>query len=546
MQLRLVLCLSFVLALAACGSDEQKPAGESSEKPSAAAVPATPEYGGRIVEPLLGEPSNLIDVLATDSSSHEVADKIYVSPLRYDKNIVFEPYAAESFEILDEGKRIRITLKKNIRWFDGTPLTARDVEFTYKLMIDPKTPTAYSDDYKAISSFTVVDDYTFEVRYDTVFARALTTWAHHILPRHVLEGQDLLKTKYSREPMGAGPYKLAEWTPGSRLTLKANEDYFGGRPYLDEVIYTIIPDMSTQFLELKAGNVDMMGLTPKQYLFQTSGPDWDKNYQKFKYLAFAYSYLGYNLKNPLFSDKRVRRAITLAIDKEEIVKGVLFGLGVPAIGPYKPGTWVYNDQIVDYGYHPDQAKAMLAEAGWKDSDGDGVLDKDGRPFAFTILTNQGNEERIKTATIIQQRLKEVGIKIEVRSVEWAAFINEFINKGNFEATILGWNILQDPDIFPVWHSSQFPPQGLNNGFYANPEADRLIEEARRTLDQDTRKKLYDRFQEILHEDQPYCFLYVPYSLPIVASRIQGVEVAPAGIGWNFTKWWVPKSLQRTE
>lgn len=549
-HLVLAALAALLMVLSACGSSEEAGQGDSGRAADTAGIrPApgakeTPVAGGRIVEPTLGEPSNLIAALATDSASHEVADNIYIAPLKYNKDIELVPWAAESYEVLEDGKLLRFKLREDIRWFDGKPFTAEDVEFTVKLMRDPKTPTAYGEDYKAIKEFKITGPYSFEVRYDKPFARSLVTWALDVLPKHALENENLLETKYSRMPLGAGPYKLKEWVPGRRIVLEANDDYFLGRPYLDRVVYEIIPDISTQFLELKAGNLDTMGLTAQQYLFQTKGPRWEENWNKFEYLSFGYTYLGYNLQRPMFQSKKVRQALTMAIDKEELVKGVLFGLGQPAVGPYKPGTWVYNDKLEPYPHDPERARRLLAEEGWRDTDGDGVLDKDGRPFKFTILTNQGNEQRIKTATIIQQRLKQIGVLVDIRAVEWAAFINEFINKGNFDATILAWNILQDPDIYSVWHSSQVAPNGLNHTSYKNEELDRLLEEGRTTLDQTERKKIYDRVQEILHEDQPYTFLYVPMALPIVHARIRNVEVAPAGIGHNFTEWWVPRHLQR--
>lgn len=508
-------------------------------------IPVTPEFGGRIILGISGEPSNLIPPLATDSASHEVADLIYVAPLKYDKNIQLKPWAAQEFKVLEQGKKLYFKLRPGIKWFDGYELTAEDVYFTYRLMIDPKTPTAYAEDYKAIKEFRLIDKYAFEVVYDKPFARSLVTWANSILPKHILEKEDLLKTRYSREPMGAGPFRLAAWEPGRKLVLKANEDYFEGRPYLDEVVYRIIPDSATMFLELKALNLDMMGLTPQQFLFQTKGRFWEDNFKKYKYLSFSYTYLGYNLEHPLFKDVKVRQALAHAINKEEIVKGVLLGQGVPTIGPYKPGTWVYNDKIKDYVFDPDLARKMLAEEGWTDHDGDGIIDKNGRPFSFTILTNQGNDLRVKAATIIQQRLKQVGIKVKIRTVEWATFIQEFVHKRRFEALILGWNIVQDPDIYDVWHSSRTASGGLNFIGYKNKEVDELLEKGRRTFDQEKRKAIYDRLQEILHRDQPYCFLYVPMSLPIVHRCFQGVEAAPAGITHNFIRWWVPKPSATT-
>lgn len=503
-----------------------------------------PVTGDRIILALLGEPSNLIPPLSTDAASKEVADLIYVAPLKYDKDLNVALEAAESFETLEDGRLLRFKLREDVRWTDGKPLTAADVEFTYRLMIDPKTPTAYAEDYKNISAFTVTGPYSFEVRYEQPFARAVITWMHKILPKHALEGQDLLATKLLREPLGAGPYALKEWVPGQKLVLAANQDYFEGRPYLDEVVYRVIPDTATQFLELKAGNLDSMALTPQQHVFQTGGSDWEASFRKYKYLAFSYAYLGWNMREPLFQDVRVRRALAHAVDKAEVVQGALLGLGQPTIGPYKPGSWMYNAAIRDYEFSPDKARELLAEAGWTQKNADGVLVKDGKAFSFTILTNQGNEQRIKTATIIQNRLKQVGVDVKIRVLEWASFIKEFVHPGKFEAVLLGWNVLQDPDLYDVWHSSKALPGGLNHTAFIHPEVDELLEKGRRTIDREERKRIYDRFQEVLHAEQPYLFLYAPMALPVVQARIQNVEVAPAGITHNFIRWWVPKDQQR--
>ena len=530
--------------LAGCSAPEDKaPAAGRNASASAPATPAAPEPGDRLVTGTIGEPSNLIPMLASDAPSHEVGGLLYVSCLKYDKDLKLAPYAAD-FEVLEGGKLLKFTLKPGIRWWDGKELTAEDVEFTYRLIVDPKTPTAYAENYKHVKEFKVTGTYTFEVRYDEVLARSLSSWATEILPKHVLAGEDLRTTKYIREPLGAGPFKLASWEPGRQITLKANPDYFEGRPYLDAMVYRIIPDQSTLFLELKAGNLDLSDLTPQQYAFQTSGPEWEKSFRKYSYLASAYAYLGYNLESPLFRDKAVRQALAYAVDKQEIVKGVLLGLGQPIEGPYKPGTWAYDDQLKPWPFDPAKARTLLAGLGWKDTDGDGVLDKDGKPFSFTILTNQGNEQRAKAATIIQSRLKDVGVKVEIRAVEWAAFIKEFVDKGRFDAVLLGWTTIPDPDAYDVWHSSQTGAGKLNFVGYKNPEVDEILDRARHSLDPAFRKPLYDRFQEILQEDQPYLFLYTPQALPVVSARFRGVTPAPAGIGHNLIWWWVPKAEQR--
>jgi peptide/nickel transport system substrate-binding protein len=246
----------------------------------------------------------------------------------------------------------------------------------------------------------------------------------------------------------------------------------------------------------------------------------------------------------LFRSIRVRQAIGTMINREEIIQGVLLGLGQVATGPYKPGTWAHNEKVKPYTSDPKKAVALLAEAGWRDRDGDGILDKDGKPFSFEIITNQGNEVRGKCAEIIQRRLAEIGINVKIRIIEWAAFVNDFINKRKFDATILGWTIPLDPDIYDVWHSSKTAPEELNFISYKNREVDELLEKGRSMFNQGARKKCYDRIQEILAEEQPYTFLYVPDALPIINSRFRGVEVAPLGIGHNFIKWYVPKEEQK--
>ena len=550
-----VVLVSCVL-LAACTSSSEEEQNVSQQTPEIQQISGTvagddttnihkPEYGGRIILGSIGDITNMIPMLSSDSASHEIASYIYVAPLKYDKNLNIVPDAATSYEVLDEGKRVRITMRKDVQWEDGTPLTAEDVEFTYKLYINPETPTAYAQDYLLVKKFTLIDRYTFEVTYDKPLARMLISWMFKIMPKHLLEGKDLVSSPLTSKPVGAGPFRFKEWDRGAKVVLEASDTYFKGRPYLDEIVYRVIPDISTMFLELKAGHLDMMNLTPQQYLYQTNSAYWKEHFAKYRYLSFGYAFLGFNFRSPFFKDVRVRQAISYAIDKDGVVKGVLFGQGKATEGPFKPGTWVYNTAVEDYGYDPKMAMQLLEEAGWHKND-DGILEKDGIPFVFTILTNQGNEQRIKTATIIQSQLKDIGIQVTIRTVEWAAFIKEFVDKGRFDALILAWNILQDPDISQVWHSSHAREGGLNFIQYINPELDKWLEIGRSTLDRDTRKQVYDRVQEILHTDQPYCFLYVPYSLPIIHKRFKGIEPAPAGITHNLDRWWVPKSQRRYE
>jgi peptide/nickel transport system substrate-binding protein len=227
------------------------------------------------------------------------------------------------------------------------------------------------------------------VTYREPFSPALESWGMGMIPKHLLEGKDINTDPFNRNPVGTGPFKFKEWNAGQKLVLEANGQYFEGRPNIDQFIYRIIPDSSTMFQELLSGGVDLMGLNPIQYLRKSETRRIRENYRKFRYPANAFTYLGYNLTNELFMDKKVRQALAYAIDRRSIIDGILLGLGRPCTGPFSYVSWAYNPNAKSYAYDLEKAGRLLAEAGWKDTDGDGIVDKKGRPFRFTILTNQG-------------------------------------------------------------------------------------------------------------------------------------------------------------
>ncbi|MCD8568433.1 MAG: peptide-binding protein [Geovibrio sp.] len=531
-----VLCVSVI---SGCG-DRNREGGKSAEKRKARGGVA----GDALVTSSLGDASGLIYNITSDSASHDVAKYIYNGLVKLDKNLNITGDLAESWEISDDSRSITFKLRDNVKWHDGAPFTASDVEFMYNFMIDNNTPTSYDADFRLVTKFEVIDPLTVKVSYAEPFAPALLSWSMAVLPKHLLEGKEAAKSSLMRSPVGTGPYRFKEWKSGESITLEANDEYFEGRPNLDRIIFRIIPDLNTTFMELLNGSLDIMGLTPTQWVKQTDTALFTNSYDKYTYLAPSYAYIGYNMKNPMFADKRVRQALTYATPKQEIIDGILFGEGVPAEGPYKPGTMWQNTNVKKYEYSPEKAKELLAEAGWKDTNGDGILDKDGKPFTFTLLTNQGNSVRTKIAETVQQSWQKVGIKVDIRVLEWASFINEYIDKGKFDAVVLGWNIVVDPDPFDVWHSSKCGPKMLNFICFSNAEADQLIEGGRHALDPAKRKEYYDRFQEILAEEQPYTFLYVPNALIALSKRFKEVSPAPAGVTYNIEDWYVPSKDQK--
>jgi peptide/nickel transport system substrate-binding protein len=514
------------------------------------ATAGTPAYGDTFIQASIGDIGGLIPSLTSDQSSHEVGGLIYDGLIKLDKDLNMAPAMAESWTYSPDCLDLTFKLRKDVKWHDGHPFTADDVVFTYQTMINPKTPAPFKEGFLLVKDVQAPDPYTVRVRYDKPYARAVETWGTYILPKHLLQSfadaGTLRESPQNSRPIGTGPYRFQEWKPGEKVVLTANPDYFEGRPYLSRIVYRVIPSQATIFLELKAQGVDYVStLTGMQYSRQTEYPAFRKAYNKFRYPASDYTFLGFNLKDPRFADRRVREAFAHAINKQELIDGVRLGLAREANGPIRPGTWAYTEKVEHYDYDPEKAKALLAEAGWKDRDGDGVVeDKDGKPFTLTIRTNQGNDERKKIAEITQQRLKEVGINADIQLIEWAAFIKEFVKPRRFEVVVLGLGTGTDPDQFVVWHSSQRGPDQMNRTGYANPEVDALLEAGRSSCVQSERVRSYHRIQEILAHDLPMIFLYFRDALPVVASRIHGVSPAPAGILYNFDEWYVPKTQQR--
>ncbi|MFA5976399.1 MAG: ABC transporter substrate-binding protein, partial [Elusimicrobiota bacterium] len=268
-----------------------------------------------------------------------------------------------------------------------------------------------------------------------------------------------------------------------------------------------------------------------------------QNHQRFRYPAFKYVYLGFNLRLPLFQDLRVRQALSYAIDRDSIVKGIVLGLGQPLSGPFPVTSWAYDHSVPDPSYSLGKARALLAEAGWK-PDSRGQLTKDGKPFTFTLMTNQGNKVRELCSEVIQQQLAKIGIKMEIRIIEWSTFIREYLDKKNFDAIVMGWQLGRDPDNYAMWHSSQQKEGQYNFCSYSNPLVDRLLVDGRQTFDPVKREAIYHHIHRQIAKDLPYIFLYCPDELIAIHKRFQGPLVAPLGLAWNFREWFVPKNEQR--
>lgn len=420
-----------------------------------------------------------------------------------DKGLAIDDIVAPTFLAEPE---VTFRLRDGVRWQDGAPFTSRDVRFTYNALMDDRVASPRKSDYELVLSLDAPDERAVRVVYRRPFSPALESWMMSIIPAHLLEdlAPDQWPLKFNRAPVGTGPFKFAEWKTNQFVRVVRNEDYFRGRPHLDGIVFRVLPDPLTLRLAFETRQIDFWGVDP----WAVGSFRKDERFTLFSAPSNSYNYIGWNLRRPMFQDLRVRQALAHAVNIGEMIRYVLYGYGVQSTGIFTPDMWFFNPDVQPLSYDPQKARELLAEAGWKPGP-DGILEKDGQRFSFTLITNNGNAIRSDIATLVQADLKAIGIEVNVEMYEWAVFIKNFVNKGEFDAVVLGWALGQGFDQFQIWHSSQTGPEQLNMVAYKNPEADRLLQAIREEFDRDTIIKLCGELQQLIYDDQPYMFLFVP-------------------------------------
>jgi ABC-type transport system substrate-binding protein len=430
-------------------------------------------------------------------------------------------------------------LRPNVKFHDGHVLDANDVKFTYEAIMNPKNLSPRIADYEPVKRVEVVDPLTVRVVYKRLYSPALGTWGMGILPEHLLNdkaleeealrlGKDpdkfsVRQSGFNRQPLGCGPFVFRQWKSDQYITLDRFDDYWEGPPNYKRYVYRIIPDLLTQEMEFYAGTLDSYGVQPHQVERLKNDP----TYQSFSGPAFGYTYIGYNMRRELFKDHRVRKALGMAIDVNKIIKYVLYGQGERITGPFVKQTDYYNHPIKPIPYDPQGALKLLEEAGWKRNK-EGWLEKNGKKLQFTLITNSGNDLRKAVLAIAQDAWRQIGIDVRTDLLEWSVFIQERIDKADFDAVILGWQMGIEPDLYQIWHSSQTNPHQLNFVAFKNTEADDLIIKIRREYDHAMQVKYSHRLHEIIAREQPYTFLYVSKWTAILDKRIVIMETDAQG------------------
>jgi ABC-type transport system substrate-binding protein len=420
-------------------------------------------------------------------------------------------------------------LRENVRWHDGAPFTSRDAAFTYRAIMNDATASPRKPDFDLILNVETPDEHTFRVTYRKPYSPALESWMISLLPAHLLEGKPTSwwAQNFNRTPVGTGAFRFAEWKTNEFIRLERNPDYFDAPgPWLHGIVYRFMPDQLTLRLAFETRQVDFWGAEP----WTVNAFVNDQRFQVFTSPTSSYTYIGWNLKRPLFQDPLVRRALAHAVDVPSMVRFILYGHGLQSTGLFTPQMWFFNPDIKPFAYDPEKARSLLAEAGWKPGP-DGILQKNGERFSFTLITNNGNEVRRDIATLTQDGLKQLGIEVKVELYEWAVFLKNHINKGDFDAMVLGWSLGNGYDQFQIWHSSQTNPEQLNVVGYKSEKADRLLDHIRQEYNRETIIRMAGDLQRTIYEDQPYLFLYVPEGTSVMWKDAYRIRRPDGKGGW---------------
>lgn len=504
-----------------------------------------PADGDWLVQRLGAEMKNLNPYTTNDASSADVNVLIFETLVELDnETFAVKPLLAKSWEISEDHLSYTFHLREEAAFSDGEPVRADDVKFSFDTAMNPAVNAPHLRNYlQDITQVEVVDPLTVRFTCTKPYFRHLVViGSTAIIPKHKYETGDFNTHELNRSPLGSGPYRFERWVTNQEVVLVRNENYWGEKPHILRRVLKIITNDDSAFTVLTKNEIDQMSLTPELWMTRADTAEFDADFNKIRFRSPSYNYIGWNMRRDLFKDQRVRLAMTMLMDRELILDELLYGLAVVTSGNFFVNEPEYNKEIEPWPFAPQRAAELLTEAGWTDSDNDGILDRAGMPFRFQLLMpNSAPVYYELIATIFQEELERAGIEMSIRTLEWATFL-ENVNKHEFDACMLAWRLVPYPDPYQVWHSSQAVEDGSNHVGFVNEEADRIMEQARTTFDHAKRIELYHRFHEIVHQEQPYTFLFCRDALYALDKRFANVAVYP--IALDPAEWWVPQAEQR--
>ncbi len=524
----------------------------SSAVANAEFYPKNVKQHGRLVRAISADTQNMNAIINNDLTAAEF-NALCSSSLaerNYENPEVFQPMMAESWEILDNGKTYRIKLRKNMMWQSFTDVdtgelvpakevTAEDFKFYIDVIKNEEVnASALRTYYKDLVEVEILNDYEFLVKWrEQSYGSLESTLSITPLPKHfyVKNGEEFSGTKFNNDSVrnrmiiSCGPYKFVRWDKDSKVVFEANENFwgidYGIAPPIKELVFELLKHPNSRYQALLSGKLGQLGLTPDQWVLRSNSEEFkNAKLQKYKILSQSYFYIGYNLQNELFQDKRVRQALTMLVNRERIVKDIFRNEAEIVTGPFFRNSKYYDSSIEPYPFDIEKAKSLLAQAGWRDSDGDGILDKDGKKFEFTILAVSSHPIQEKMLPIIKEDMAKAAIDMKIQNIEWSVYLQKLQNR-DFEVCTLGWSVPYESDPYQLWHSSQADILGSSNHIgFKNKRADEIIDELRKTFDINKRLELAHEFHRLIHEEQPYTFLVAPYSLGALSERYGNLRI----------------------
>lgn len=540
---RVVLAALLGFALVACQRETPQPP----PPPVTATQPASgPRDGGRVVRRILSDVKTLNYVLQSLEEERQVLAYLYDPLIDFDQNLNPIPATATRWEILDSGKTYVLHLDPRATFSDGTPVLASDVVFTLHKILDEESIQFASwfenlDREKTIAT----DEHSLRIVFTKPRVGQLLSFNIGVLPEHVYGKGDFKK---NTKVIGNGPYVLKARDRNRAILLERREDYWREKPHIQSVLFRPIADDAVALKALQRGEVDVAYLSNDEWFRIKDDPAIKAKIDFRTVWLQSYNCILWNLSNPIFSDVRVRRALAMAFDRQSVIEKLYYGQARPVTGPFTPDSWAADPGVLPIDYNPQGAAALLSSAGWKDTNGDGLLDRASgqgvENFSFTLLIPSGSKTTSDQAQVYQDSLRAIGVQMEIRAADGSAYFEEMM-KRNYQAAFTAWVNEPDPDPYGLFHSSQMPPNGFNVVGYVNAEADSLMERGRAEFDPARRADLYHELHQIFARDQPYLFMVQVASKWAVNRRVHDVKTAN-GLGLFLWQpgpngWWLEEA-----
>ena len=505
--------------------------------------------GGTLNYGEYGRPSTLDPITSNDMISMRIIELIFNGLVGINEKQEIVPELAERWEISEDGKYYTFYLRQDVMWHpkegeEPAPFTADDVIFTYNIMMHPKTITSMKVRYEFIESVTKMDDYTLQFTLKRPILNALAKFSFKVIPKHGPANTEFLSREdpFVQKPIGTGPYMLKNITADREVILVANEDYFKGRPHINKFAARPFADQNIMSQALLFNAIDMIVLVNHRDIPQIQG---DKRYILQPYNALSYSFFGYNIRNPLLADKRVRKAFTYAVNRQEMLDSFFQGQGTIISGPFAPGSWAYNLDVQPLTFDPQKAIELLNEAGFVKGD-DGIMVKDGQKLSLKLKVPIAKEsEAVKRVVLaFKNYLNKIGVDIEGEFKEWLSWKEDVFLNHDFDIIFASWVFDDSADISSLFHSAEIGPWKNNFGAYSNPEIDSLIVESKLTLDHEKRRTINRKLHAIIADESPYTFLWTLTNYAAFNKKLRHVAIHPYKFFSFADDWFIPTSEQR--